>query len=63
MYTMRSFGFDSVFHILYFAFTFTTVSDVVIIMKLAAGTQNELPYKEYISDFSYSDKWQNDTTL
>ena len=28
-------------------------------MKLTAGIQEEIPYKTYISDFSYSENWQN----
>jgi len=27
--------------------------DDVIIIKLSAGTRNKIPYKTYISDFSY----------
>jgi len=37
-------------------------SDVVV-MKHPAGTRNEIPYKTYISDFWYSEKWQNGTIL
>jgi len=32
-------------------------------MKLAAGTRNKISYKTYISDFLYSEKWENGIIL
>ena len=34
-----------------------------IIIKLSAGTQNKIPYKTYISNFSYVENWQNNIIL
>jgi len=37
--------------------------DEVIIIKLSAGTRNKIPYKRYMSDFSYVENWQNNIIL
>jgi len=50
-------------HSVLYATSYTNSSSDVIIMELAAGARNKVPYETYIRIFLYSEKWQNDISL